>query len=73
LAPGDPPTVDGLSAALVRALADPAHLARLRVGAWRAAQRFTPERHAAALEAVLERAAAESPGHPAAGRAAEAI
>jgi glycosyltransferase involved in cell wall biosynthesis len=71
-APSDPPTAGGLSAALVRALADPAHLAKLRVGAWRVAQRFTLERHVASLEAVLERAAAESPGRPA-GRAVEAI
>jgi glycosyltransferase involved in cell wall biosynthesis len=54
LAPGDPPTPAGLAAALVRALADPAHLARLRRGAWGVAGRFTAERHLAILEGVLE-------------------
>ena len=37
LAPGNPPTADGLVQAIVRALADPAHLNRLRVGAWEVA------------------------------------
>jgi glycosyltransferase involved in cell wall biosynthesis len=54
LAPGDPPTADGLADAFVRALADPDHLARLRLGAWHIAGRFTRERHADAVEAVLE-------------------
>jgi glycosyltransferase involved in cell wall biosynthesis len=54
LAPGDPPTPAGLADALVRAFADPAHLARLRQGAWRVAGRFTQERHLVAVEAVLE-------------------
>jgi glycosyltransferase involved in cell wall biosynthesis len=57
LAPGDPPTVQGLTDALVRALADPRHLHRLREGAWCVARRFTPERHLDALESVLARAA----------------
>jgi glycosyltransferase involved in cell wall biosynthesis len=54
LAPGDPPTVRGLAAALVRALADARHLARLRRGAWEVAQEFTPEAHVAKLEQVLD-------------------
>jgi glycosyltransferase involved in cell wall biosynthesis len=54
LAPGDPPTAAGLADALVRALADPAHLARLRVGAWRAAGRFSRQDHLVTVEAVLE-------------------
>jgi glycosyltransferase involved in cell wall biosynthesis len=54
LAPGDPPTPAGLAGALVRALGDPAHLARLRQGAWRMAGRFTLERQLATLEAVME-------------------
>jgi glycosyltransferase involved in cell wall biosynthesis len=57
LAPGDPPSVRGLAEALVRALADPAHLAHLRHGAWQMARRYTPERHLAALEAVFHDAA----------------
>jgi glycosyltransferase involved in cell wall biosynthesis len=54
MAPGDPPTASGLADALVRALADPVHLARLRQGAWRAAGRVTREEHLATVEAVLE-------------------
>ena len=40
LAPGDPPTADGLALAIVRALADPTHLQRLRIGAWEVARTF---------------------------------
>jgi glycosyltransferase involved in cell wall biosynthesis len=54
LAPGDPPTPAGFAEALVRALASPAHLSRLGVGAWRVASRFTLDRHVCGLEAVLE-------------------
>jgi glycosyltransferase involved in cell wall biosynthesis len=57
LAGGRPPTVAGLAEALVRALADPLHWQRLRLGAWHMAQRFTPEKHVAQVEQVLERAA----------------
>jgi len=53
LASGQPPTVSGLAAALVRALADPEHHARLREGAWRMARRFTARAHVDALEALL--------------------
>jgi glycosyltransferase involved in cell wall biosynthesis len=53
LAPGDPPTVAGLTAALVRALRDPDYLTRLRVGAWLVAQRFTRDSHLDHLERVL--------------------
>jgi glycosyltransferase involved in cell wall biosynthesis len=58
LSPGGPPTVLGLAQALHRALADPAHLARLRAGAWEMAQHYSQQRHVAALEPVLEQAAA---------------
>jgi glycosyltransferase involved in cell wall biosynthesis len=58
LAPGNPPTVDGLAAALVRALADESHRARLGRGAWAVAQQFTLERHCGLLESHLERIAA---------------
>jgi glycosyltransferase involved in cell wall biosynthesis len=57
LAPS-PPTVDGLADAIVRALADPGHYQRLRVGAWETARRFTPERHVERLEAAFQAAAA---------------
>jgi glycosyltransferase involved in cell wall biosynthesis len=53
LAPSDPPTVDGLSDAIVRALASPEHHARLGLGAWKMAQRFTLENHLALLEPLL--------------------
>ena len=53
LAPGDPPTVDGLADALVRALADPVHYQNLCRGAWNQARRFSMEAHLAALEPVL--------------------
>jgi glycosyltransferase involved in cell wall biosynthesis len=58
LAPGAPPTVEGLAAALVRALVDAGHHARLREGAWRMAQRFQVEAHLDALCPLLERTAA---------------
>lgn len=53
LAPGHPPTVRGLSDAIVRALAEPAHHARLREGAWRMASRFSPGAHVDALCVLL--------------------
>jgi glycosyltransferase involved in cell wall biosynthesis len=58
LAPGGPPTARGLAQALHRALADSAHLARLRAGAWEMARHYSQQRHVAALEAALEQAAA---------------
>jgi glycosyltransferase involved in cell wall biosynthesis len=57
IAAGDPPRVSALAEALTRALADPAHLSRLRHGAWQAAHRYTRENHIAALETILEQAA----------------
>jgi glycosyltransferase involved in cell wall biosynthesis len=53
LAPGHPPTVSGLAAALERALAHEAHHARLREGAWRMARRFSAQAHGDALAALL--------------------
>jgi glycosyltransferase involved in cell wall biosynthesis len=61
LAPADPPTVAGLAAALVRALADPGRLARLRHGAWQSAARFTRESHLLCLEGILRAAAGTVP------------
>jgi len=57
LAPADPPTARGLAAAIVRALADPDHYARLCRGAWQGVERYTMERHAESLAPVLEQAA----------------
>jgi glycosyltransferase involved in cell wall biosynthesis len=53
LAPGDPPTANGLAAAINRALADPERLNRLRAGAWEVARGFTPEKHLDGLERIL--------------------
>ena len=56
LAPGDPPTVDGLTQAIIRALADPDHYATLCRGAWETAAQFTMEAHLAKLEPILRAA-----------------
>ena len=53
LAPGDPPTVEGLAAAIVRALADARHYNRLCAGAWKNAARFRLHQHLARLEPIL--------------------
>jgi glycosyltransferase involved in cell wall biosynthesis len=55
LAPGDPPTVHGLAAAITRALIDADHHARLRQGAWTVAQAFRREQHVDRLEHLFER------------------
>ena len=59
-APGDPPTVEGLAEAIVRALGDPEHYARLCRGAWETASGFTLHAHLAKLEPIL-RAAQHAP------------
>jgi glycosyltransferase involved in cell wall biosynthesis len=53
LAPGDPPTPQGLAAAIARALADPDHYNQLRHGAWLKSNQFTLERHLDQLESIL--------------------
>jgi len=53
LAPADPPTVRGLTDAIVRALRSPAHWQELRVGAWRRARGATVAAHVEALEPTL--------------------
>lgn len=53
LAPGAPPTPEGLADAIVRALGDEGHHARLREGAWRMAGRFHAKAHVDALCALL--------------------
>jgi glycosyltransferase involved in cell wall biosynthesis len=58
LAPAEPPTAEGLAAAIVRALGDPAHYAGLCVGAWNRVQHFTVERHIQGLLPVLAGGAA---------------
>ncbi|MDY3558322.1 glycosyltransferase family 4 protein [Gemmata sp. JC673] len=56
LAPSSPNS-EALAAALVRALSDEGHWQRLRIGAWEAAKRFTPEAHQEKLVTILEAAA----------------
>ncbi|QRN95956.1 glycosyltransferase family 4 protein [Archangium violaceum] len=53
LAPGEPPTPEGLADAIVRALADADHHARLREGAWRMSRHFSTDTHLDALCALL--------------------
>ena len=57
LAPGDPPTVDGLAEAIVRALADRNHYFDLCRGAWEMANRFTLAAHMSNLVPILQDAA----------------
>jgi glycosyltransferase involved in cell wall biosynthesis len=56
LAPGDPPTVQGLADAIERALCDPRHHAQLSRGAWELSRQFTMEKHLARLEPILRNA-----------------
>ena len=53
LAPGNPPTVEGLSDAIVRTLSDPDHHHRLRLGAWNKSRQFSLATHLDKLETVL--------------------
>ena len=53
LAPANPPSVDSLAQAIVRALADPEHHAQLRRGSWEISKRFTMEQHLESLFSVL--------------------
>ena len=59
LAPGEPPTVDGLANAIVRALSDPRHYQDLRIGAWQHARQFNLDRHIGQLEQIF--AAVQTP------------
>jgi glycosyltransferase involved in cell wall biosynthesis len=63
LAPGDPPTAQGLAAAIRRVLADRDYLRRLSVGAWETAHNFSRDQHVASVEAVLAHVAGK-PGSP---------
>jgi glycosyltransferase involved in cell wall biosynthesis len=53
LAPGNPPTVQSLADAIVRALRDAEHYAELCKGAWENACRFTLEAHLTSLTGIL--------------------
>ncbi len=71
LAPGDPPTVDGLADAIVRAVADPAHYAKLCRGAWETSGSSTLRSHLEYLEPILEDARRKGTATPClAGRGA---
>lgn len=61
LAPGDPPTPDGLADAIVRALRTGEHYASLANGARKIAGQFTLERHLNLLEPILEQASSKQP------------
>lgn len=58
LVPGDPPSVDGMAAALARAARAPDALAAMRTGAREVAERMSLDRHVDAVERVLASAAA---------------
>ena len=62
IAPGDPPTVQGLADAIVRALRDPDHYARLARGAWEFSLQFNMERHVAQLEPILQASCLKAKG-----------
>jgi glycosyltransferase involved in cell wall biosynthesis len=64
LAPGNPPTVEGLAGAITRALSDPSHYAALCRGAQEVAGRFTLAAHLLQLENTLETALATRPTTP---------
>jgi glycosyltransferase involved in cell wall biosynthesis len=57
LAPGDPPSADGLAEAIVRCLRDPREYTRLRGGAQGAVQVLSTETHVAELLPILRQAA----------------
>ena len=54
LAPGNPPTVQGLAEAIIRALSDSSHYADLCQGAREVAGRFTLAAHVSTLETTFE-------------------
>jgi len=54
IAPGNPPTIEGLAEAIARALSDPAHYSMLSRGAREVAARFTLAVHLSKLENILE-------------------
>jgi glycosyltransferase involved in cell wall biosynthesis len=57
LAPGNPPTAEGLADAIVRCLRDPAVHKHLRAGALEISQRFDARRHVQSLIAIFRQVA----------------
>ena len=62
LAPGDPPTAEGLAEAVAKCLRDPQAHARLRRGAVEKARHFNLESHLRALKEVFEHVLSEENG-----------
>jgi glycosyltransferase involved in cell wall biosynthesis len=60
LAPGDPPTAEGLADAVVRCLTDPDEYARLARGAVQIAHRFSMRNHLSSLLDIFERVSREA-------------
>jgi len=60
IAPGDPPSIEGLADAIVRALSDERHYQALCDGAWRYWRKFSVAAHLDQLQPLLARAQAES-------------
>ena len=56
-APGDRPDPRELADAMIRALCDPIHWQKLRIGAWQVARRFSLKSHLEQLIPILEAAA----------------
>ncbi len=61
LAPGDPPTAQGLTDALAKAISPPAHYERLRIAALAATRRFSESAHLDALGLLFEQCRREFP------------
>jgi len=61
LAPGNPPTAQGLADAIVRCLRDPAAYQRLRAGALEISQRFDTKLHVESLIEIFRRVAGSEP------------
>jgi glycosyltransferase involved in cell wall biosynthesis len=55
LAPGSPPTAEGLAQAVVKCLRDPSEYERLRRGAVETARQFSLKNHLTALTGVFEK------------------
>lgn len=69
LAPGDPPTAEGLAEAIVKCLSDPATHARLSRGAVEVAQRFSLQNHMTALLEIFDAVLGRAPSAELAGAA----
>lgn len=64
LAPGDPPTAEGLAQAIIKCLSDAAHHEQLRRGAVRVARQFNVENHLTALLEVFHKVVSQKAARP---------